>query len=234
MPWLSMVRVGWAPLVVLACTTGGDSADDATPGTDAQLTSEDSGPAPGSTGETGLESDTGASNDDGADDAVDDSSDGGPQPILCDPAGATDASALAVVEASSEFSPEDHAYLAIDGDESTSWFAAAADPSGAPTSFRFTLPQDECLAELMFVGNGAQADLTLRDGYGFESMTVQILDATEQVIVEEVHTLAGSPDPTITIALDGVLGREIVLLFAGHENPDRAGFSELYVLAAPR
>ena len=67
-----------------------------------------------------------------------------------------------------------------------------------------------------------------RTGYGFEWVTVQVLDAQGNVVFEESASLAGTPDSDIHVT-PNVVGRSIRFLFTGGEAPDCGGFGELKI-----
>jgi hypothetical protein len=79
-------------------------------------------------------------------------------------------------------------------------------------------------------GNGDHSNRSFRAGYGFESVTVQVLDVAGKVIFEQAVALAGTPDPDVQVH-PNVAGRAVVLLFSGSEAPDCGGFSELEITA---
>lgn len=123
------------------------------------------------------------------------------------------------------------AELAIDGDPTTSWFSTGPEPNGVPTRFEWTHGRDDLITTIYVHGNGENATPDFRTGYGFGSVTVQVLDTGGKVVFEQKDIpLPGSPDPDVTIH-PNVTGRTVVLLFTGHESPDCGGISELQVKA---
>ena len=91
--------------------------------------------------------------------------------------------------------------MAVDGDTSTSWFGDGS--LGAPGGSVFTWEHPDALDidRVTVVGNGANADSTLRTSTGFESVTVEILD-NGTVTYSETFGLPGTPDPTINARPD--------------------------------
>jgi hypothetical protein len=137
-------------------------------------------------------------------------------------------SAEGSVQASSIFSAEFPASLAVDGDRATSWFSAGPAADGGVSVFRWTGARDDVITSLAILSNAEHADASVRTGFGFESLTVQILDAGGAVVFEQTVSLGGTPDPDITFT-PNVVGREVVLSFTGHEDPTCGGISELQV-----
>lgn len=132
------------------------------------------------------------------------------------------------VTASAEFSNDYRAELAVDLDESTSWFSSG--PEGTPTDFTWTATRDECFSHLKIVSNGGHKNASFQEDYGFGEVTVQVLDDSDEVVYSQSMNLDGTPDPTIDLD-PNVVGRKVKLLFSGHESDDCGGFGELYVTA---
>jgi hypothetical protein len=132
------------------------------------------------------------------------------------------------VTASTEFSSDYRANLAVDLDESTSWFSSG--PEGQPTDYTWTATRDECFTNLKIVGNGGHSNSSFRQDFGFGEVTVQVLDASDEVVFSQSMNLDGTPDPTLDLS-PNTLGRKVKLLFSGHESDDCGGFGELYVTA---
>ena len=57
------------------------------------------------------------------------------------------------------------------------------------------------------------------------------LQPHEAVVTKTPFRLADTSDPDATFTLTNVVGRSVVLLFSGYDNPERGGFSELQVSA---
>jgi hypothetical protein len=138
---------------------------------------------------------------------------------------------MGYVSASSTYSSEFMPPLAVDGDQTTSWFSAGPEAGGAPTTYEWTVRDDVCIVGVSFYGNGLNADPSYRNDFGFGSMTVQILDAADGIQASDTRTLDGTPDPEQHLDIQGY-GRTVRLLFTGHESTDCGGFSELVVTAA--
>lgn len=117
--------------------------------------------------------------------------------------------------------------LALDGDPATSWMADVG-ADGDNSLFVWSAPGQATISAVTIVGNGANTDETLRTGHGFESVTVNVIDGTGNQVFTQTVSLAGSPDPTVTVT-PNVAGANVALLFTGHEASDRAGFAELEV-----
>jgi hypothetical protein len=133
------------------------------------------------------------------------------------------------VEASSTFSgfPDT---LSVDGDRATSWFSSGPGPEGAPSVYRWTGTHDDLITAVVLLSNAQHSEPSFRTGFGFGSVTIQVLNAIGSVVFEETIALDGTPDPDITVQ-PGVVGRTVVLSLAGHEDPTCGGFSELQIEA---
>jgi hypothetical protein len=132
------------------------------------------------------------------------------------------------VVASSEYSAEYPAALVLDGDPSTSWFSAGSLQDGPTTTFTWTYADDELITHVRIVGNAAHSNPDFRQGYGFGSVTIRVLDDTGRADFEQTVSLDGTPDPDALVQ-PGVVGRTIELTFSGGEAPDCGGFAELEV-----
>lgn len=141
-----------------------------------------------------------------------------------------DATAEGTVSASSSFDGFP-AGLSVDGSAGSSWFSAGSTVDGDSSTYQWSIAQDELIESVTIVGNGGHATPDFRTGFGFAAVTVQVRDGTGATVYEESFSLPGSPDPTVT-ARPGVVGRSVVLIFAGHEDPICGGFSELSVVVA--
>jgi hypothetical protein len=141
-----------------------------------------------------------------------------------------DVSREGVVTASSEFpGGEFPAGLALDGDVTTSWFSAG-DADGPTSEVGWTSGREELITEIRIVSNAAHAVPQFRRGFGFESVTVQVLDRNGAPTFEESHPLPGTPDPEIVVT-PNVRGTSVLLRFEGHEDPTCGGIAELVVTA---
>jgi hypothetical protein len=132
------------------------------------------------------------------------------------------------VEASSIYDANYPASLATDGDLSTSWFSAGAIKGDSNPTYVWTGQQDDFIASIELISNREHQVVDFRTGYGFGSVTVQVLDAQGNVVFEEGASLDGTPDPDITFT-PNKFGRSIRFLFSGGEAPDCGGFGELRV-----
>jgi hypothetical protein len=133
------------------------------------------------------------------------------------------------VGASSTFSGFPDA-LSVDGDRTTSWFSTGPGAGGSPSIYRWTGTRDDLIANVTVLSNAQHSEPSFRTGFGFGSVTVQVLDAADNVVFEETVALDGTPDPDVVVR-PGVVGRTVVLSFAGHEDPGCGGFSELQIEA---
>jgi hypothetical protein len=123
--------------------------------------------------------------------------------------------------------------LSVDGDFSTSWFSSGPEGVGVPAVYTWTVGAPRCINRVFLAGNGLHSNPDFRTEYGFESVTVQILDGAESVLFEESHPLTGTPDPDLLVDVPGVVGTRVRLELYDHESNDCGGFSELQVLGGP-
>jgi hypothetical protein len=135
------------------------------------------------------------------------------------------------VDASSTYSDQYSTSLAIDGDDTTSWFSAGSNVDGKYSFFRWTGAQDDLITSVGILSNKNHQDPNVRTGYGFASVTVQVLDSANTAVFEQNVPLDGTPDPDVFVQ-PNVVGRTVILFFYGHEAPDCGGFSELQIVAA--
>lgn len=126
-----------------------------------------------------------------------------------------------------DFSPS----LAVDGDPTTSWFSGGSDNDGAETTYTWSVPRDEQIVGVDIINNANHSNPDFRTRYGFEQVTVEVLDAGGSSVYRETVTLPGQPDPNVRVR-PGVIGRTVALHFRGHEEPDCGGISELVVRVA--
>jgi Mg-chelatase subunit ChlD len=132
------------------------------------------------------------------------------------------------VESSSNYDATYPASLGVDGDLSTSWFSAGAIKGDTNPSYVWTGQQDDFIATIELISNREHEVVDFRTGYGFEQVTIQVLDAQGNVVFEESADLAGTPDPDVLVQ-PNVTGRSIRMLFSGGEAPDCGGFGELRI-----
>jgi hypothetical protein len=155
-----------------------------------------------------------------------------PTPSSASPGGAipqpnTFVTAEGAYSASSTFSAEYPAALAVDGDRTTSWFSAGSNTEPV-TVFSWIGAQDDLITSVEVFSNSQHRDPSVRTGFGFNTVTVQILDAAGAVMYEETVALPGTPDPDVLVK-PGVVGRTVLLVFSGHEDPTCGGISELRI-----
>jgi hypothetical protein len=132
------------------------------------------------------------------------------------------------VEASSSYDATFPASLAVDGDLSTSWFSAGAIKGDSNPTYVWTGEQDDFIASIDLISNREHQVVFFRTNYGFEEVTIQVLDAQGNVVFEESASLDGTPDPDVRVS-PNVVGRSIRFIFTGGEAPDCGGFGELKI-----
>jgi len=118
--------------------------------------------------------------------------------------------------------------LAVDGDRTTSWFSAGTAVDGQISVYQWSLPQDELISSVTIISNANNSEPSFRTGFGFEAVTMQVLDASGNIVHQESAGLGGTPDPNVTFT-PGVVGSTVVLNFSGHESEECGGFGELQV-----
>jgi hypothetical protein len=132
------------------------------------------------------------------------------------------------VESSSIYDATYPASLGVDGNLSTSWFSAGAVGGDTRPSYVWTGQQDDFIATIELISNREHQVADFRTGYGFEEVTIQVMDAQGNVVFEESADLTGTPDPDVLVR-PNVIGRSIRMLFSGSEAPDCGGFGELRI-----
>ncbi|MCI0555881.1 MAG: protein kinase [Anaerolineae bacterium] len=133
-----------------------------------------------------------------------------------------------IVQASSIYDSNYPASLGVDGDLSTSWFSAGAVKGDGTPTYVWTGVQDDFIGSIELISNHEHQVVDFRTGYGFDSVTIQVLDAQGNVVYEETANLDGTPDPDVIVS-PNVVGRSIQLIFTGGEAPDCGGFGELKI-----
>jgi hypothetical protein len=118
--------------------------------------------------------------------------------------------------------------MALDGIESTSWFSVPVG-GGLPTEFVWATPGERCITRIEIDGNGMHSVPDWRTDTGFGSVRVRVISIDSEVVFEETHQLAGTPDPPKNIPTEGAIGNRVVLQFFDAENATGGGFSELRV-----
>ena len=137
------------------------------------------------------------------------------------------------MNATSEFSSEFPASLAVDGDPTTSWFSAGSDSDGTSSVYAWG-PADQSnlfIESITVVSNAAHANPDFRTGFGFGDVLVTVV-ADGQTVFEQRVDLSGTPDPNVTVN-PGVVGDTILLAFSAHEASNCGGFAELIVVGGP-
>jgi len=142
----------------------------------------------------------------------------------------TNVTAAGTVFASSVFSGAYAEQLSIDGDLTTSWFSAGSSVDGPASSFTWQATQDEFITDIDVFSNASHQTQAFRTGFGFATVTVQVLGSTGNIDFEQRLELPGTPDPNVSVR-PNVFGRTVRLLFEGHEDPTCGGFGELIVTA---
>ncbi|MGI9604366.1 MAG: discoidin domain-containing protein, partial [Acidimicrobiales bacterium] len=132
-----------------------------------------------------------------------------------------------VISASSVYSGEFTADLAIDGDPSTSWFSA----DGGTATYAWDAGGTRLIESVQIISNGSHSNPSFQTGFGFDSVTVIVEDEGGGDIWTETYDLSGTPDPDV-IALPAVEGAAVVLSFSGGEDPTCGGFAELIVVGS--
>lgn len=136
---------------------------------------------------------------------------------------------LGVVQASSVYSDNFHAFLAADGDLATSWFSSGPEPGNLPSTFTWTVLDPHCIEQLTLTGNGLHQNPAFRESFGFESVVVRVYDEHDEIVFQQMTSLAGTPDPTVVVE-PRVTGVRIELELSEHESSDCGGFGELEIL----
>jgi hypothetical protein len=136
-----------------------------------------------------------------------------------------DISRTGAVSASTEYSGEFPAALALDNNRQTSWFSAG--PEAGTSTFLWQAPAPQAIQAITIESNRDHPQFPT--GFGFGNVTIRVVDASGNTAFEESVALGGTPDPDVTVTPGGVTGKAIVLEFSGHEAPDCGGFAELRV-----
>lgn len=122
------------------------------------------------------------------------------------------------------------ASFSLDGNRATSWFSAGSAVDGDSSYYYWEGASDDLITSIAVLSNASHSEPSFRTGFGFESVTVQVLDAAGALVFEQTSGLPGTPDPDVFVH-PNVVGRSVILIFAGHESPDCGGFSELQIIA---
>ncbi|NNF08764.1 MAG: toll/interleukin-1 receptor domain-containing protein [Acidimicrobiia bacterium] len=140
-----------------------------------------------------------------------------------------DATREGTVSASSLLCGSYGATKATDGSVTTSWISGRGDVESS--TFVWTGDQDEFIGSVSIISNAAHSRTSYRTNHGFESVTVQVIDAAGTVVYEEDVELPGTPDPDVLV-YPNVIGRSVSLLLMGPETPSASGFAEFNVWVA--
>lgn len=130
--------------------------------------------------------------------------------------------------------PAYEAELAVDGDVATSWFSAGPSADGTESTYEWYTQLDHCIDGVAVIGNAMHSNPDFREGFGFESATLEVLDTSGDTVFSQELDLSGTPDPDQVIDTGGVLGNQIVLRLRGHESEDCGGFAELAIDGRPQ
>ena len=145
----------------------------------------------------------------------------------------TDITSQGGVNATSEFSSQFPASLAVDGDPTTSWFSGGSNADGDTSTFAWGSPSDALfnIDTVKVVSNAANSTPDFRSGFGFEQVEVVVARKGKTVWSQTVP-LPGTPDPDVTVH-PGVVGDRVYLYLTGHEAANCGGFAELIVKGSP-
>ena len=146
----------------------------------------------------------------------------GPTCLTVDILLVTNITASGSVSASTSFGNDSDFFpsRAVDNSTSTSWFSSGPG-SGGTTVFTWSASTDFHITSVEFIGNGSHSVGAFRSGFGFTTVQVLLLDASNNVVA--TRTGSGFGD---TFGFDHV-ARSVQLVFSGHEDPSCGGFSEL-------
>ena len=119
--------------------------------------------------------------------------------------------------------------LSVDGSLSTSWFSTGPEGGGAPSVYTWSLPVERCVNRIIVADNAAHGNDEFRQGFGFNSATVRVVNG-DTPVYEELVPLPNDPDGEFVVDTGGVVATRVLLELSGHENPSCGGFSELTVI----
>jgi len=136
---------------------------------------------------------------------------------------------LGQVAASSEFSAQYPVRLAVDGDPGTSWFSKG-NADGNSSTYTWAIPADRMITSVSTVGNHANHDRTIRTGFGFTSVTVDLYNSAGQLVFHQANVPLPGKDPTMSVQ-PNVMGSRLVLTWNIHQDKACGGFGELTVIA---
>jgi len=119
--------------------------------------------------------------------------------------------------------------LSVDGDIATAWFSAGPNEDGTESSYEWYTQRDHCIDSIAIISNAMHANPDFREGFGFESATLEVIDSAGTTTFSQEIDLAGTPDPDITVEPGGAQGNQVRLRMREHESEDCGGFAELVI-----
>ena len=130
--------------------------------------------------------------------------------------------------ASSTFSSQFPVSNATDGDVTTSWFSIG-DKEGNDSVFTWASTKGPVyIGALQIVSNAQNATASIRSGYGFSSVRIDVLEGGKVV-----WTGSGARPGDVDVAVEPkVRGDTVRLTLLHHENPACGGFAELRIMGA--
>ena len=131
------------------------------------------------------------------------------------------------VAASSTFSGQFPASAAVDGDLSTSWFSIGAG-DGPSSTFTWQAPTDMTIASIGIIGNEHNADPANRNGFGYQSTEIQVIDSSGNVTFDQTFPGPSNSARDISTSVNAV-GHIVKLTLHQRESPDCGGFAELQI-----
>ncbi len=134
------------------------------------------------------------------------------------------------VQVSSVFGQGFGAELGVDGDPTTSWFSAGTQADGNTSTYTWTGQRDDRFILVRITNNSNHSVPQFRTGFGFETVTVQVLNTSGRPTFEQTVPYP-QPPTEATVLTPLATGRAIRLLLNGHEDPTCGGLSELFVAA---
>jgi len=137
--------------------------------------------------------------------------------------------AQGVVMASSVFSDDFHAYLAVDGSFASSWFSSGPENGGLPSLYTWTVLEPLCISQITITGNGLHQNPGFQENFGFENVIVRVYDEADALVFQQMFGMAGTPDPAV-VAFPDVEGVRVELELYDHESDNCGGFSELQIV----
>ena len=135
------------------------------------------------------------------------------------------------VSASSVFSQGFEPEFGVDGQEETSWFSAGPIVDGNTSTYTWLGQQDNTFFMIALLNNSMHAAPQFRSGFGFETVTAQVLDSGDTVQFEQTVAYPKTAQEPVIFILPLVTGRTVRLLLRGHEDPTCGGFGEINLFA---